>query len=103
MDWNNRGSVVPDVLINGTSVGMHPNVDETPFDQSWLQPQTLVFDTVYNPEQTLLLRQAAEVGCATSSGLDMFVRQAARQFELFTGRNPPVDLMRETVRKALSG
>jgi 3-dehydroquinate dehydratase/shikimate dehydrogenase len=61
-----------------------------------------VFDTVYNPETTLLIREAKARGCDTITGVDMFVRQAARQVELFTGQTPDLELMRGIVRKALS-
>ena len=61
-----------------------------------------MFDTVYNPEQTLLLKHARERGCPTVSGVEMFVRQAAKQFELFTGQVAPVDYMAETLRVSTS-
>ena len=98
--WENRGSEICDVLVNCTSVGMHPNVDESPFEQHWLSDSTLVFDTVYNPEQTLLLKQARDRGCASVSGVEMFIRQAALQFELFTGYEAPVEYMTETLRRS---
>jgi 3-dehydroquinate dehydratase/shikimate dehydrogenase len=77
---------------------MHPKLNETPFEQHWLGDATLVFDTVYNPEQTLLLKHARDRGCPTVSGVEMFVRQAAKQFELFTGWTAPVDYMADTLR-----
>ena len=98
--WENRGSEICDVLVNCTSVGMHPNVDESPFEQHWLSDSALVFDTVYNPEQTLLLKQARDRGCSTVSGVEMFIRQAALQFELFTGYEAPVEYMAETLRRS---
>jgi 3-dehydroquinate dehydratase/shikimate dehydrogenase len=100
--WENRGAGDPDILINCTPVGMHPNIDESPFAANWLSEHTLVFDTVYNPEQTLLLKYAKERGCRRVSGIEMFVRQAARQFEQFTGQPCPIDQMRETLRRAIS-
>ena len=98
--WANRGAEGCDILINCTSVGMHPNVDESPYEQHWLSDNMLVFDTVYTPENTLLLKHAKARGCATASGIQMFVRQAARQFELFTGSDAPIDYMLETLRRA---
>ena len=80
---------------------MHPNVSESPFDLPWLNESMLVFDTVYTPENTQLLEYAKTRGCATASGLDMFVRQAARQFELFAGQSAPTDFMMETLRQSL--
>jgi 3-dehydroquinate dehydratase / shikimate dehydrogenase len=61
----------------------------------------VVFDTVYNPEQTLLIKEAREQGCRTVTGVDMFVRQAAMQFKLFTQQSPPIALMLEQVRRAI--
>ncbi len=100
--WENRGSVYADILINCTPVGMHPHVNDTPFPMNWLRDGMLVFDTVYNPENTLLLKQARSHQCLTVSGLEMFVRQAAAQFERFTGEPAPLELMRETARKGIS-
>ena len=102
VDWHARHSVSFDVLINCTPVGMHPNVDEAPCHFSVMKPGMLVFDTIYTPETTLLLREARARGCDTITGVDMFVRQAARQIELFTGLTPDISLMREIMRKALS-
>jgi 3-dehydroquinate dehydratase/shikimate dehydrogenase len=102
VEWQNRGAVFADVLINCTSVGMHPNLDQTPFAENWLREGMVVFDTIYNPERTLLIKQARERGAKTITGIDMFVGQAARQFELFTGRTAPVDVMREALRRAIS-
>ena len=64
---------------------MHPDVDETPYAKEKLKDTMLVFDTVYNPEQTLLIKNAREVGCPVITGVEMFVRQAAYQYKLFTG------------------
>ncbi|NQV28683.1 MAG: shikimate dehydrogenase, partial [Rhodopirellula sp.] len=100
--WENRGAGEPDVLINCTPVGMHPDVDETPYAEHWLTENMVVFDTVYNPETTLLIKDARAKGCRTVSGIEMFVRQAAQQFELFTGKPGPLDQMRMTVRRAIS-
>jgi 3-dehydroquinate dehydratase/shikimate dehydrogenase len=100
--WENRGSQYADILINCTPVGMHPNVDDTPFADNWLREGTLVFDTIYNPENTLLLKQAKQRDCVTVSGLEMFIRQAAAQFELFTGQPAPLEQMRATLRREMS-
>jgi 3-dehydroquinate dehydratase/shikimate dehydrogenase len=102
VDWHARHNVGFDVLINCTPAGMHPNVDEAPVHFSVLKPGVIVFDTIYNPETTLLIREARARGCDTITGVDMFVRQAARQFELFTGQTPDQAVMRNIVRKALS-
>jgi 3-dehydroquinate dehydratase/shikimate dehydrogenase len=102
VDWHARHSITCDVLINCTPVGMHPNVDESPCHFSILKPGMTVFDTIYTPETTLLIREARVRGCDTITGVDMFVRQAARQIELFTGEVPDTDSMRVIMRKALS-
>jgi 3-dehydroquinate dehydratase/shikimate dehydrogenase len=81
---------------------MHPNVDESPFEGEFLRRNMIVFDTVYNPEQTLFLKQARQAGCLTITGVDMFVRQAAAQFKLFTGKEPDVDLIRYEIKRATS-
>lgn len=100
--WENRGAGEPDILINCTPVGMHPEVDDSPYAEHWLTEDMLVFDTVYNPETTLLIKDARAKGCKTVSGIEMFVRQAAQQFEMFTGQPGPLDQMRMTVRRAIS-
>ncbi|HEX4128803.1 MAG TPA: shikimate dehydrogenase [Pirellulales bacterium] len=92
--WHQRHKVSADVLVNCTPLGMSPKIDDTPFDANHLRSTMVVFDTVYNPEQTRLLREAAAVGCMTTSGVEMFIRQAAKQFELFTGQPAPLDVMR---------
>ena len=62
----------------------------------------VVFDSVYNPMKTRLLKDAEAAGCATVSGVELFVNQAAGQFELWTGKTAPIDLMRQVVEEKLS-
>ena len=102
IDWGARHNVLFDTLINCTSVGMYPNMDESPVHNSVLKPGILVFETIYTPETTLLVKEARMRGCQVLTGVDMFVRQAAAQFKLFTDRNPPLDYMETVVRRALS-
>ncbi|HEV3138779.1 MAG TPA: shikimate dehydrogenase [Pirellulales bacterium] len=101
VDWLNRYSVQPDVLINCTPVGMHPNVDATPYDKHHLRPSMVVFDTVYNPENTLLVKDARSQSCTVVTGVEMFVRQACLQFKLFTSREAPSELMREVLKRTI--
>ena len=101
VDWNARHGVVCDVVINCTCVGMVPKVDEMPIHQSFLRQGLIVFDTVYRPEQTLLVKEARAHNCHVLTGVDMFVRQAALQFQMFSGQEAPIDFMRTTIRKAL--
>jgi 3-dehydroquinate dehydratase/shikimate dehydrogenase len=61
----------------------------------------VVFDTVYNPESTVLVKEARSRSCKVVTGVDMFIRQAAIQFQLFTGREAPTGVMRETLRRAI--
>jgi 3-dehydroquinate dehydratase/shikimate dehydrogenase len=101
VEWSARHKVNCDLLANCTPVGMHPHVDESPYDGSQLVRSMIVFDTVYNPEQTLLIKQAREKDCHVVTGVDMFVRQAAIQFQLFTEQEPPMDLMRQAIRRLI--
>jgi 3-dehydroquinate dehydratase/shikimate dehydrogenase len=102
VDWSGRNSVSTEVVINCTPIGMHPNLDETPLHHSALRPGLVVMDVVYNPETTLLVRQARERGCRVVTGVDMFVRQAAEQFRYFTGEDAPIDDMKRVVSRYLS-
>src|SRR5688572_19859228 len=101
VEWELRYNIKPDILINGTPVGMHPNVDETPYERRHLRPSCIVFDTVYNPENTLLIKDARQQGCPVITGVDMFVGQAALQFKLFTGQDAPLDVMRQEMKRAI--
>lgn len=101
VDWEHRHNLKADILINGTPIGMHPNVDESPYERRHLRPSTIVFDTVYNPENTLLIKDARQQGCNIISGVDMFVGQAALQFKLFTGEEAPLDVMRQEMKRAM--
>ena len=100
VEWSQRHTVTADLLVNCTPVGMHPEVDETPYDRHHLRPSMIVFDAVYNPENTLLVKHARSRNCKVVTGVDMFVRQAALQFKLFTGRDAPADLMRDVIKRA---
>ena len=100
VEWSNRHTVNVDVLANCTPIGMHPEVDETPFDKHHLRPSMVVFDAVYNPENTLLVKDARARSCKVITGVDMFVRQACMQFHLFTGQDGPAGLMRDIIKQA---
>jgi 3-dehydroquinate dehydratase/shikimate dehydrogenase len=88
-----------DLLVNTTPVGMFPNVDETPFEGAF--DGHVVYDLVYNPMETRLLKEAAEAGCETLGGLDMLVAQAEDQSEWWLGRRPPAGLMREAAVRSV--
>jgi shikimate dehydrogenase len=93
------------VLINTTPLGMHPNVDASPLgeDSSAIKSGMLVFDTIYNPMKTKLLKQAETLGAKTVGGVEMFVRQAAAQFTAWTGKEAPVAVMRNVIEQRLGG
>ncbi|HUU89906.1 MAG TPA: shikimate dehydrogenase [Phycisphaerae bacterium] len=90
-----------DVLLNCTPIGMHPKTDATAVPREMLRAGVVVYDAVYNPAETRLLREARDAGCRTVSGLDHFVRQAVEQFELWTNHAAPVETMRQVVIDAL--
>ena len=90
-----------EVVINCTPIGMHPNTDASPLD-AIPSCAHVVFDTIYNPVETLLLRRAADAGCTIVTGVDMFVNQAVAQFEIWTGAPAPRDVMRGVVVRKLS-
>lgn len=100
-----QGRCRADVLINTTALGMAPEPDTTPAPAEALKAGgfKLVFDAVYTPLETRLLREAKAAGAATVSGLGMFVGQAEEQYRLFTGKAPPAGVMRETLLAALKG
>ncbi len=102
IEWSNRHAVNPDILVNCTPVGMHPEVDETPYEKHHLRPTMVVFDAVYNPENTLLVKDARSRNCKVITGVDMFVRQACIQFKHFTGEEGPASLMRDVLKRAIS-
>lgn len=90
-----------DVLINTTTLGMYPNTDATIATAEDLHSGLTVFDIVYNPLETRLLREAKAAGAKTISGVLMLVYQGAEAFRLWTGVEPPVELMKKTVLEAL--
>jgi len=89
------------LLINCTSIGMHPNIEATPVPKEFLKRGMTVFDTVYNPAQTLLLAEAKKKRMKTIDGVSMFVNQAMAQFRLFTNTDGNPELMRKVVLENL--
>ncbi|KAI4373087.1 hypothetical protein MLD38_011250 [Melastoma candidum] len=87
------------VLANTTSIGMQPRIDETPIPKEALKHYTLVFDAVYTPRMTRLLREAEECGATVISGVEMFIGQAYEQYERFTGLPAPKELFRKIMSK----
>jgi len=92
-----------DIIINCTPVGMHPNVDATLIPEELFREGQTVFDVVYTPLKTRLLRDAESRGCKVISGVEMFINQAVLQFERFTGAAAPVEVMRSVVMERVRG
>ena len=90
-----------DLLVNCTTVGMHPRVDDTVLAAGALSGR-VVYDLVYNPPITRLLREAAHAGCQTIGGLEMLVGQAHEQFYWWTGARPKAGVMREAALRRLA-
>lgn len=91
-----------DILINTTPVGMHPNVDVDPIASSDCMHENLVvFDAVYNPNETVLIKEAIKAGAKPVYGIKMLLYQGAESFEIWTGRKAPVDVMENALTKTL--
>ena len=102
VDWAQRESLLVDVVINATPVGMYPHVEESPYGIGSMKKGMVFFDTVYNPMMTRMLKDAEEREAKIVTGVDMFVSQAEAQFQLFTGQSAPEGLMKELVLEELS-
>lgn len=84
------------LLVNASSVGMAPNTDASLIeDPSYFHQGLIVYDAIYNPRETKLLRLAREAGCETCNGLYMLLYQGAEAFRIWTGKEMPVDLIKE--------
>ena len=98
-----RAAVRSDLLVNCTTLGMKhgPAENSSPLSAEHIPSHALVYDLVYNPPETPLLREAARAGAATLGGLPMLVYQGAASFEFWTGRKAPVQVMLKTAKAAL--
>ena len=91
-----------DILINTTPVGMHPNVDDVPIALAGdMHDDLVVFDAVYNPNETGILKQAIEADAKPVYGIKMLLYQGAESFEIWTGKKAPIDVMQEALTKYL--
>ena len=90
-----------EALIQTTPVGMAPDTGSSPLNREILTNFRYVMDAIYNPLTTKLLRDAQEMGCLTINGVGLFVHQGAEQLRIWTGREPPLAVMRQTVLAAL--
>jgi 3-dehydroquinate dehydratase/shikimate dehydrogenase len=101
--WEERYEGVYDVVVNCTPLGMTPKLDDSAYHQSALREGQVVLDTVYNPENTLLVREAKARGCRVATGVEMFATQAEMQFTLFTdGGKAPAGVAADLVREEFS-
>ena len=92
-----------DILIDTTPVGMHPNVDDEPIATSQnMHEDLVVFDAVYNPNETVLLKEAIKAGAKPVYGIKMLLYQGVESFKIWTGRDAPVDEMEMALRKTLN-
>ena len=105
-DWNSEefqeNMETADILINTTPLGMYPNFDEMPpVDLNLLPEGALVYDIIYNPAKTKLLKTAEQLGFPTLNGMTMLLLQGKESYRLFTGENPDVDIMRRVLLQEL--
>jgi shikimate dehydrogenase len=90
-----------DLLLHCTPVGMTPDIGRSLVPAELLRPELTVFDAVYNPRRTRLISEAARRGCRVVEGMEMFLGQAMVQFERWTGRAAPADVMRKAIEARL--
>jgi shikimate dehydrogenase len=101
MQLDDAGFAGADVIINCTPVGMWPKTDASPLPPGALHGCEIVMDLIYNPAETKLLRLARTQDCKTIGGIEMLVRQGARAFEIWLGKEAPIDEMRKAAKEAL--
>lgn len=91
-----------DILINTTPVGMHPNVDVDPIaSKDQMHEDLVVFDAVYNPNETVLLKEAIKADAKPVYGIKMLLYQGAESFEIWTGKKAPIDVMEDALTNYL--
>lgn len=90
------------LIINTTSIGMYPNENKSPLPKQLLKSNHIIFDAVYNPLKTKLIADAESIGCKTISGVNMLVHQGAQSLRIWLGINPPIEIMKKEVLRALN-
>lgn len=95
------GELDYDVLINTTSVGMRPRISACPIETKYILPKKIVFDAIYSPVQTTLIKQARRKGCQTITGDQMFIHQAISQVKIVTGLSVNYKYVEKIVKKHL--
>lgn len=92
-----------DVLIDTTPLGMHPNIDDEPIVKADKMDENLVvFDAVYNPNETVLLKEAIKANAKPVYGIKMLLYQGAESFKIWTGKTAPVDVMEKALKNTLN-
>ncbi len=91
------GVIKADIIINTTSIGMYPDIENIALPIQYIESNMVVMDIVYNPLKTKLLSEAKKKGCTTIDGLSMFLHQGGTQFKLWTGITPDIKLMRQAI------
>ncbi len=86
-----------DILINTTPIGMYPNINKSPISKEILHSDLFIFDLVYNPIETQLLKEAKSIGCKSQSGLDMLINQGVLAFEWWTNKKPNIDKIKDKI------
>jgi len=89
------------IIINTTPVGMKPDISKTPIDAALLHPHHVIVDIIYTPLQTLFVQKAREKGCTVITGDYMLLYQACMQFEIWTGKAAPINVMHQALKQAL--
>ena len=95
IQWSKRENVKADVIINATSIGMIPNIFSSPISKKKIKNSQIVMDVVVTPPKTKLIKIANKQGKITVDGLKLSLYQAFTQFKLYTGRNPPIQVMQK--------
>ena len=92
-----------DVLIDTTPLGMHPNISDEPIVKADMMDEDLVvFDAVYNPNETVLIKEAIKANAKPVYGIKMLLYQGAESFKIWTGKTSPVDVMEKALRNTLN-
>lgn len=90
-----------DILINTTPIGMYPHISESPINKELLNSDIFVFDVIYNPLRTKLMKDSIDIGCKALGGLDMLINQGVIAFEWWTNKKPNAELMRKSITEFL--
>jgi shikimate dehydrogenase len=92
--------ITPDLIVNTTPVGMSPKIDDSPWPEGLPLPErAIVYDLVYNPTNTLFIRQAREAGLPATNGTGMLIEQARLAFQIWTGKAIPREVMQSSIKQ----